>query len=364
MTDTPVAPSDVGGCVEPVPVAPDGFDLGSVRSASPPVELRAVEPSDWDRIMNGQPAASPFHDSLFLATAAQQLGRELRLVAAAVDSADVGGIPLISRRRGPASSVNLLPGLPGLGPVMSARWQAQAMESVRRFSPGWTMLERYESAADVLAELGSDWSAAPDDSYVISLAERSADELRAAMTVNTRRLIRRAARVTSSGPATVTEIAELLPRWQAQTFDRSGTRLLFPPGTVAAMAAAMGTRCPVYRGAVRLDDRPICLFIVCARGDRAYGWHLVSDFEHRQLGAGFRGYWEMIRWASEQGCATIDFGGGPTPGIQHAKQSLGATAHTSFRYERGWRPARRVRETQVRRKASRRQRAYRARQSH
>lgn len=349
-------------------MAPDVLQAAIEADRSPatnqPPQLRDVDASEWDRILDDQPGATPFHESSLLTSTADELGRDLRLVAVSVDGVDVGGLPLLSRQWGPVGSVNLLPGVPGLGPVMAARWQAQAMDGARRLAPGWTILERFETEADVRPELGPHWRALPDDSYVIDLDGLDEDELLAEMTVNTRRLIRRAARETGTGEATDAEIAELLPRWEAATFGRSGTRLHFGSGTVRRMADAMSVRCPVYRGALRLDGQPICLFVVCARGTRAFGWHLVSDLEHRKLGAGFGGYWEMMRWAKARGCSSIDFGGGPTPGIERAKLSLGATERPVYRYERGWLPARAAREAQVRWQARRRLSNYRARQSH
>jgi CelD/BcsL family acetyltransferase involved in cellulose biosynthesis len=302
--------------------------------------LRPVGDDEWDRLLDAQSAATPFHTAAFLRSTSVGLGRDLKLLAATVDGADVGGVPLLIRRQGPLRSMNWYPQL-RIGPVMAPEWQPQAMSQTRRFAGGLTARERHLSSARIPAtSLAEDWTIESYDTFVVELAGRSEDDLMAGVIRTAKQNLRRCARLLTADEARLEEIAELLPRWSAEAFARTGEIAPFAPGVVSDVLAGMESRWPMRHGAIRLDGKAISIYAVLARGDRAFAWQMASDPEHRNLTPGLAAYWHTIDWARRQGCLSVDLAGAPSPGIERVKRALGATPEPVYVYSRVSRAAR------------------------
>jgi CelD/BcsL family acetyltransferase involved in cellulose biosynthesis len=169
------------------------------------------------------------------------------------------------------------------------------------------------------------FASAPDRTFVISLRNRSDEDLLATMHRQRRQAIRRAERAgIEVGPARQQDFRHV-DAWIWQAFAAQGLRgSSYRPGTCERVFAALGGTPGSVFHAARLGGRTVGMAAILATERRAFFWQVAIDPSHRSEHPQALLTWCALRWAREAGMAEFDMVGAPTEGIATYKHRFGA----------------------------------------
>jgi len=276
---------------------------------------------EWTGHENG-PGATVFHSWRWLSWVAPLL--DCRFVPLLVErnGEPVGIAPMLLRRRAAWYTANLVP-FPFLGPVVPADLLAETLSMLQ----GWTRRHRVgsielavhpEALAPGLPLPQTLWPARLEPTYVIDLAGKSLDQVFASFHGDARSAVRRSLkRGVTVRTATAEEIRTLLPAVHEQSLDAHKPYVHQLADSLARGEQPFPVRCAT----ALVDGRPVGLSIA-VRGANAMGWlgGVFREDQHTQANAAL--VWDAIQWAHGEGCAWLDMGGAPDPGIAAYKRKF------------------------------------------
>jgi hypothetical protein len=316
---------------------------------------RTDDAARWDAALecSGQPWTG-FSGLGWLQLAAGLTGTRLTPLVVRRDGADVGVLPWVSRRRGPASVVGWVP-FPYLSPVVPPALLADLLALIAqrgRKERAVVIQHVFAPGADVDAATlrAAGYAVAQDTTRRLDL-RGGVDAVWEAMERRARKAVRKAERggvevVTDRDPR-ATLGAVVAEAFAARGLS-SGFGPEFPP-TADALRAATEARVTV---AVQ-DGREVGALVTLAHRGQACVWQGGVRRSARGSGANAALYWDAIRWAAA-GCTTLDLVGHPEPGIRTFKEQFGGAESTYLVADRSWALWRRARSLSAARSSGRR----------
>lgn len=273
-----------------------------------------------------------FHRHEWLDATAHGLGMEFKPRIVLADGRPVGVAPLLVRRLGPFSTVNVLP-FPYVGPLVPTSLLPPVLSMLaakeRRLRSVCAQQTVMSEAAPGLGKSGG-YREIAERTLVVDLRGQTEESLLSRMRAQQRSAIRRAQRAgITLRKATELDVCHVLPAFTARTFAAQGLRMPNPPALYRTLWTRFGHEDDAHFTTAVVDGRPVCVAAAFAHRRYAVGWALARDIadERSSLGAASL-YWDMIRWALHHGCTELDLVGAPTEGIAHYKRGLGAQERT------------------------------------
>jgi hypothetical protein len=162
------------------------------------------------------------------------------------------------------------------------------------------------------------WPTRVEPTYLVDLAGKSITEVFNSFGGDARTAIRRSVkRGVTVRNSTPEEIRTLLPAVHEQAL---GEHKSYTDPLAAGLASGrqpFPTRCTT----AVVDNRPVGIS-VAVRGTNAMGWlgGVFRDDQHTQANAAL--VWDAVQWAHAEGCAWLDMGGAPDPGIDAYKRKF------------------------------------------
>jgi CelD/BcsL family acetyltransferase involved in cellulose biosynthesis len=277
-----------------------------------------------------------YHHWFFLSAMAEALDLTFRAFVVESGGERLGVVPVLFRRRGPLSTVNVLPiGYVGplvRGDTLRAGRLAElvlAVEPVLRrqltvvtrwgFSPGLNV------SAEELGESG--FEVFNSDNYVIP-GTRSLDDCLKAMARKRRQSIRHNEvlglyATDSSGE----EITGWLPQQVVEVFKRQGSPSLYPLAALQSITRTLATHPRMrWRTVKQADGKVVGMTASIISDDRLWFW-LIGGTPSPGVSPQTLCYWDMIQSSVSIGL-TLDSGGAPTEEIRKFKTSIGAELET------------------------------------
>jgi hypothetical protein len=277
-----------------------------------------------------------YHQWFFLQAIADALNLEFRAFAVEFESELLGVVPLLFRRRGPISTVNILP-IGCIGPLIRGKaLQAglvrelltgvePVLRSHRTIATRWAFAPGLKVSYEHLAMPGfevSRW-----DNYVVP-ESKSIDDCLKSMSRNRRQSIRRNERLVSVQQSSTEEITGWLPERVADTYDRQGHEPLYQVAEVRSLTERLATHPRMLWRTAKGRDGSVLAMTGCVIGDdRLWGWLMIGP-RTPGISAQSLCYWDAIEWSRSRGLA-CDLGGVPNEGIRELKISMGADPETA-----------------------------------
>jgi hypothetical protein len=248
----------------------------------------------------------------------------------------LGVVPLLLRRRGPLSTVNLIP-LGYIGPLIRGDalragrmaelvaavepvlWRQRAIVTRWGFSPGLNV------SAEQLALQGFEMS--DFDNYIIP-GSRSLDDCLKAMARKRRQSIRHNEvlglhAADSSGE----EIKQWFPAQMDEVFRHRGTPSPYPLVAARRLTERLAADPRILWRTVKQADGEVVGMTGSVIGDdRLWAW-LMAGVPSPGASPQTFCYWDLIKWCVSAGL-TLDSGGAPNEEIQKFKISIGAEPET------------------------------------
>jgi CelD/BcsL family acetyltransferase involved in cellulose biosynthesis len=279
-----------------------------------------------------------YHHWFFLCAMAEALNLKFQAFAVDLHGERLGVVPLLFRRRGPVSTVNLLPIgcigplvrgealraglvrelLKGVAPVLRRQWSVATRWA---FSPGLNL------NADQVALPGfevSEW-----ENFVMP-ANKSIDDCLKSMS----RVRRQSIRQTEANGVFVEESsAEEIKKWLPEqiriAYERQDLPPLYAPAEVRSLTERLAIHPRMLWRTAKATDGAVLGMTGCVIGDdRLWGW-LMAGPTVPGISPQTLCYWDLIKWSVERGLA-YDLGGVPNEGIRKLKVSLGAESETAI----------------------------------
>jgi CelD/BcsL family acetyltransferase involved in cellulose biosynthesis len=286
---------------------------------------------------------SGYHHWFFLKALAD--AHNYKFKAFAVDSAGerLGVLPLLFRRRGPVSTVNIVP-VGCIGPLLRGEaLRAGLLGELLRSAD--SILRRHRTIAARwgfspglnvdIGQLTSDgYAVFPWDSYVIP-GTKSVDDLLKSMSRSRRQSINRHLRRSEARGVTVEEasaeeISLCLPEQLVAVYERQGRPPLYGSSEVRSLADRLASHPRMLWRIARGPDGDVVGVAGCVIGeDRLWGW-LISGEPVNKVSVQMLFYWHLIEWSLNRGLG-LDMGGAPNEGIRELKTSLGGELETAVR---------------------------------
>jgi hypothetical protein len=305
---------------------------GRIRSAL----LEPVCDADqWDRLVAAREGTF-FHRHLFLSTISEALGLSLDLRSVTAFGSVVGVAPILSVRRGPLSTVNIVP-FPYVGPLVMPGMLGLTMDALRRQERRMGCIWSQYTLTDHHSEVMPGYESWTHRTFVVPLEGRSDDDLLEGMEGGRLRSVRRALRQgLHVRPATKSEVTEVLPRLLAEPFDQQGLPAPYGPECFRLVWERLRQHPDVLcHTAVTKDGDPVAVDISFAGARTGLGW-MAGRAPGRAGSDGFAALcWRALCWARERGSSEFDLVGAPTEGIAQYKRSLGGQErlYTVFNHE-------------------------------
>ena len=276
--------------------------------------------------------ATGYHQWFFLSAIAEALNLQFCAFRVEFEGQRLGVVPMLFRRRGPISTVNILP-IGCIGPLI--RGEALRAGLIRELLAGvgpvlrdnrtiatrWAFSPGLNVSSEHLAMPGfevSQW-----ENYVIP-ATKSVDDCVKSMSRQRRQSIRQSeGRGLSVEESSSEEITRWLPEHVATAYGRHGEEPLYKPAEVRLLAERLATHPRMrWRTAKAADGSVLGMTAGVIGNDRLWGWLMVGP-PVPGISAQTLCYWDSIKWSISQGLA-YDLGGIPNEGIRKLKISLGA----------------------------------------
>lgn len=281
--------------------------------------------AEWNSLVSANHGCF-FHLFEWLETMARDLGLSFRPEVVLAEGRPVGVAPLLVKRLGPFTTVNIL-SFPYVGPLVPP----ELLPSVLRILADLErrLLSVYSQHvlmynAGIGAVTG--YQETLDRTFVLDLRDQTEETLLYGIEAKRRGKVRRAMKAgVVIRPATRQEVCESLPAWSDATFADQGLPAPYPASSYEAVwqrfSSAEGAR---FSTAV-VDGRPVCVQVTLADRTRAVGWAMASDKADRGSSLALPLlYFDTFRWALRRGCAEFDLVGAPTEGVARYKQDWGA----------------------------------------
>jgi len=278
-----------------------------------------------------------YHEWFFLSAMAEALNLKFSAFGVDFEGRRLGVVPMLFRRRGPVSTVNILP-IGCIGPLIRGetlrgglvRELLAGVEPVlrdhRTIATRWAFSPGLNVSSEHLAMPGfevSEW-----ENYLIP-ATKSVDDCLKAMSRRRRQSIRHNERhgVSVEGSSTE-EITRWLPEQVTTAYKRQGLEPLYKPAEIRLMAERLATDPRMLWRTAKAPDGSVLGLIGCVIGnDRLWAWLMVGP-PVPGISAQTLCYWDTIKWSLSRGLA-YDMGGVPNEGIRKLKISLGADPETA-----------------------------------
>ena len=277
-----------------------------------------------------------YHQWFFLSAMAEALNLKFSAFGVEFEGRRLGVVPMLFRRRGPVSTVNILP-IGCIGPLM--RGEALRAGLVRELLAGvepvlrdhrtiatrWAFSPGLNVSSDHLAMPGvevSQW-----ENYLIP-ATKSVDDCLKSMPRQRRQSIRQSeGHGVSVEESSTEEITRWLPEQVTAAYRRQGLEPLYKPAEIRLMAERLATDPRMLWRTAKATDGSVLGMTGCVIGnDRLWGWLIVGP-RVPGISAQTLCYWDAIKWSLSRGLA-YDMGGVPNEGIRKLKISLGADPET------------------------------------
>jgi hypothetical protein len=278
-----------------------------------------------------------YHQWFFLRAISDALNLEFRAFVVDFDGGRLGVVPLLFRRRGPTSTVNILP-IGCIGPLI--RGEALRAGLVRELLTGvepvlrnhrtiatrWAFAPGLKVSSEYLAMPGfevSQW-----ENYVVP-EYKSVDDCLKTMSRNRRQSIRRnERRGISVQQSSTEEITRWLPEQVASVYQRQGQEPLYQLSEIRSLTERLATNPRMLWRSAKAPDGSVLGMTGCVIGDdRLWGWLMIGP-RIPGMSAQTLCYWDAIEWSRSRGLA-CDLGGVPNEGIRDLKISLGADRETA-----------------------------------
>ena len=297
--------------------------------------LAENEYPEWNRLVGRSAEGSVYSQPEYLVALCEAAGGRFRILAAQKGDELAGGIALYERGSGSSAYVGprLLLYYNGilLRPYETrypSERTARRNEILKALGERLSSL-RYDHVSlrcrsplqDVRALIGQGWTARPQYSYVVPIADL--ERLRGRMEGNLRRLVDRCA----AQKLTVTEDDDFdaFFRMHLQTHERTGMRLYLPEAAFRRYIERLRARGIARLYHARLPGgEPVSTQLVLTGGHPVS--HTVcaaTDAAHRNLGATAFLRWEVFRRLSAEGIAANDLTDAALNPVTHFKAQLG-----------------------------------------
>jgi CelD/BcsL family acetyltransferase involved in cellulose biosynthesis len=285
------------------------------------------DPARWDAAASasGQPV-TPFHSYRWLKLSAGMTGTRFTPMVLTERGTDVGVVPLLVRRRGPARTLNWVP-FPYVGPLVPGRLLGPALAFLVRYGRTRCVVQNqlcFPPGADVDRALLDTYGFAVHEDRTFRIDLRASEEaLWAGLEGRARTKIKKAfGSGVRIGPAANTQaLGDVVDAVFRAKSLRSGYTEAFPPSIEELSALGMQ-----YRVAVaELGEHPVGSMVSLMYAGSALLWQGGVLPEHRQTNANTALFWDGIVWARSMGATTVDLVGLPDAGIERFKRQFGGT---------------------------------------
>lgn len=278
-----------------------------------------------------------YHHWFFLTAMAEALNLKFRAFVVDFEGQRLGVAPLLFRRRGPVSTVNLVP-IGCIGPLI--RGEALRAGLLGEFFKGVEpVLRRHRTVATRWAfspglNLSSDQLAMPGfevsewENFMIP-ATKSIDDCLKSMSRVRRQSIRKTeAHGVLVEESSTEEITKWLPEQISIAYERQGLPPLYEPAEVRSLTERLAAHPRMLWRTAKDADGSVLGMTGCIIGDdRLWGW-LMAGPPTPGISAQTLCYWDVIKWSLQRGLA-YDLGGVPNEGIRKLKVSLGADSENA-----------------------------------
>jgi hypothetical protein len=277
-----------------------------------------------------------YHHWFFLDAMAEALNLEFRAFAVDSNGERLGIVPLLFRRRGPVSTVNILP-VGCIGPLIrgEALRAGLVRELVRGVEPilrnhrtvatRWAFPPGVNVSMDHLAMPGFD--VFEEENYVIPGTKSIDDCLKSMSRVRRQSIRQTEGHGVSVEESTIEEISKWLPEQITTVYERQGLEPLYKMDEVQSLTGRLAVNPHMLWRTVKGPDDNVLGMTGCVIGDdRLWGWLMVGP-SAPGISPQTLCYWDLIKWSLSRGLA-YDLGGVPNEGIRKFKVSLGADAET------------------------------------
>jgi CelD/BcsL family acetyltransferase involved in cellulose biosynthesis len=288
------------------------------------LRLERATKAQWDGELDGFPGATAFHRYEFLDSVAASLGCTFEPLVIMRGMEPAGVAPLVIRRIGPLCTINWMP-FPYLGPLtptwlLPAVLKLLAAEGRRRGA-----MHHQQSFVGLLpGDTGGQFNPGTARTFVVPLADRSDDALKAAMTGNGRRFISKARRAgVEICPAERSDF-RLMDSWSAAIYARQGVPPKYPAGAYEQVFDRLGEDAGSHFHSAKLDGRTIAVDMTFSIARRSFAWQVAVDPAHRSAQAQALLIWYHMTAARDRGDTEFDLIGAPTAGIAEYKRNFGA----------------------------------------
>jgi len=317
----------------------------------------AVDEAAWSRLVQADPAATPFHDPAWIRAWCRAYPgfRPGWLLARSPEGTAAGGLPVVRSTRagltqllslpygaygGPVAAANAEPDRAAVREVLLRAWAAEARKPgvVRAHLAlyGWAA-STGDAGPAVPAEIPAAWRGV-ERTRVLDLNPDFERVWTEAFEGRVRTAWRQAEKLgvevaREEGGAAARE-AERLYRSQAEAWSRHTP---VPPSLFLHLAEADPELVEFWTA--RHAGRVVSVQIVVHRGGRAVLWASLNTPEARELRAGVLATGTCIRAACLRGDRTFDFGSSrDMPSIDAFKASFGGTerSYPTLLHEAGW----------------------------
>jgi hypothetical protein len=309
--------------------------------------LHELKEEDYEAEIAKCAGVTGFHRWFFLNALSESNGFRMRTFAVEKDGATIGVLPIVLKRRGPASVSNYLP-VPHVGPLLRDEMYltdvlAAAEPYLRRqltVGKMWAFGPSAPVAADQLARLG--YQVRVDETFFVAAGRSPADHL-AAMSRQRRRDIRlEQERGVTAGPADIREIREWFAERVGATYERQGIAPIYSRDTCRMLVDLLGSDSRMLWRSIRDNNgQLIAVTAGIINVDRLWGWQVAGEDGPRS-GSHLMAYWDYIEWSLSRNLS-CDFGGSPNPGIRAFKLRMGVTSEPCLIAEDGWKYYRKLR---------------------
>ena len=278
-----------------------------------------------------------YHHWFFLSAMAEALNLKFRAFAVDFDGERLGVVPLLFRRRGPVSTVNILP-IGCIGPLIRGdalragliRELLRGVEPVlrrnRTVATRWAFSPGLHLSTEQLAMPGcevSEW-----ENFVIPGTKSIDDCLKSMSRVRRQSIRQTEAHGVFVEESSAEELMIWLPGQISTAYERQGLTPLYELTEVRSLTEGLAGDPRMLWRTAKAADGSILGMTGCIIGDdRLWGW-LMAGPPAPGISAQTLCYWDLIKWSLERGL-TYDLGGVPNEGIRKLKISLGADSETA-----------------------------------
>jgi hypothetical protein len=303
--------------------------------------LHELREEDYEAEIAKCAGVTGFHRWFFLNALSESNGLRMRTFAVEKDGATIGVLPIVLKRRGPASVSNYLP-VPHVGPLL--RDEMYLTDVLAAAEP---YLRRQLTVGKLWAFGPSAPVVRVDENFFVAAGRSPADHL-AAMSRQRRRDIRlEQERGVTAGPADIREIREWFAERVGATYERQGIAPIYSRDTCRMLVDLLGSDSRMLWRSVRDNNgQLIAVTASIINVDRLWGWQVAGE-DGARSSSHLMAYWDYIEWSLSRNLS-CDFGGAPNPGIRAFKLRMGVTSEPCLIAEGGWKYYRKLRATKTR----------------